>query len=169
MLSDHSLAQHLIPDAVIRSPLPEVPWLGLVERDGQLQQLLFLQHKPQVGKTNDSSKMAEWTASLHDYLYQGIPLPMLPWLPEGTPFQQRVWRALQQIPHGAQRRYGELAVTLGSSPRAVASACRANPLPLFFPCHRVVAANSLGGYMGMRDGYGLAIKQWLLQHENDNE
>lgn len=83
----------------------------------------------------------------------------------GTPFQQRVWQALCTIPWGETLSYGELARRLGSSPRAVAGACRANPVPLLVPCHRVTAKQGLGGYMGQSSGEGLAIKQWLLRHE----
>ncbi len=83
----------------------------------------------------------------------------------GTPYQQKVWRALQRIPVGEVRTYGELANELDSCARAVAQACRANPLPILIPCHRVVAANGLGGYMGQTEGAGLAIKRWLLHHE----
>ena len=83
----------------------------------------------------------------------------------GTAFQRRVWRALQRIPLGEVRTYGELAVELDSCARAVAQACRANPLPILIPCHRVVSASGLGGYMGQIDGPLLEIKRWLLHHE----
>jgi methylated-DNA-[protein]-cysteine S-methyltransferase len=85
--------------------------------------------------------------------------------PYGTPFQQRVWRALCAIPPGRPCSYGELAQALGSSARAVAAACRANPIPLLIPCHRVVAAHGPGGYMGATDGEPLQLKIWLLHHE----
>ena len=83
----------------------------------------------------------------------------------GTPYQRRVWLALQQIPVGEVRTYGELSAELKSSPRAVAQACRANPLPILIPCHRVVSASGLGGYMGKKSGTELEIKRWLLHHE----
>lgn len=89
----------------------------------------------------------------------------LPLQLHGTPFQQRVWQALQTIPPGQTRTYGELARQLRSSPRAVGMACRANPVPVIVPCHRVIAANGLGGYAGKTAGRQLAIKRWLLQHE----
>jgi methylated-DNA-[protein]-cysteine S-methyltransferase len=62
-------------------------------------------------------------------------------------------------------RYGELAKVLDSGARAVAAACRANPLPILIPCHRVVSHKGLGGYMGQVEGKEVAIKQWLLHHE----
>ncbi|MDH5611458.1 MAG: MGMT family protein [Gammaproteobacteria bacterium] len=84
---------------------------------------------------------------------------------EGTPFQQTVWRALQQIPAGQVMTYGQLAQQLNTSARAVGNACRANPIPLVIPCHRVVSKSSLGGFSGSRDGAPVEIKAWLLEHE----
>ncbi len=85
----------------------------------------------------------------------------------GTPFQQRVWQALREVPVGQPCRYGDLARRLSSGPRAVGGACRANPLPIVVPCHRVVSATGLGGYSGVTQGLSpeLAIKRWLLDHE----
>lgn len=85
--------------------------------------------------------------------------------PGGTDFQLRVWRALQEIPAGSVRTYGELARQLGTGPRAVGGACRANPCPILVPCHRMVAAHGRGGYAGATSGRWPAIKEWLLRHE----
>ena len=84
----------------------------------------------------------------------------------GTPFQRRVWRALMTIPPGEVRTYGLLARHLGTSARAIGGACRANPVPVIVPCHRVVASRGLGGYAGHTGGDVLAIKDWLLEHES---
>ncbi|MDP8566552.1 methylated-DNA--[protein]-cysteine S-methyltransferase [Methylophilus aquaticus] len=82
----------------------------------------------------------------------------------GTAFQQRVWQAMREIPVGETCTYAQLAAAVHSGPRAVANACGANPLPLFNPCHRVVASNGMGGFMqGVAEG--LEIKRWLLAHE----
>ncbi|HEY0719727.1 MAG TPA: methylated-DNA--[protein]-cysteine S-methyltransferase [Gammaproteobacteria bacterium] len=89
----------------------------------------------------------------------------LPLSPVGTPFQRRVWKRLQSIPAGTTLTYGALARELASGARAVAAACRANPIPLLIPCHRVVAQEGVGGYMGTTEGEAVIIKQWLLQHE----
>lgn len=81
----------------------------------------------------------------------------------GTPFQQRVWQALRTIAPGTTTTYSALAQALGDprAVRAVAAANGANPLPLFVPCHRVIAADgTLWGYAG-----GLPMKAWLLRHE----
>jgi len=84
---------------------------------------------------------------------------------KGTPFQKKVWQALQKIPAGQVMTYGELARQLNTSARAVGNACRANPIPLVIPCHRVVAKSGLGGFSGSKDGAPVKIKAWLLAHE----
>ncbi|MCB9728506.1 MAG: methylated-DNA--[protein]-cysteine S-methyltransferase [Deltaproteobacteria bacterium] len=81
----------------------------------------------------------------------------------GTPFQRRVWAALQQIPFGETETYASLAAAIGqtSAVRAVARACGRNPLPILVPCHRVVASDgALTGYLG-----GLETKRRLLALE----
>lgn len=83
----------------------------------------------------------------------------------GSVHQRRVWRALTRIPAGAVRSYGDLARRLKSAPRAVGGACRRNPIPIVVPCHRVVSTGGLGGFMGRQSGSALAIKRWLLAHE----
>ncbi len=85
--------------------------------------------------------------------------------PAGTAFQRRVWALIAAIPSGSHRTYGSLAKELCSSARAVGNACRANPVPLRIPCHRVVAATGLGGFAGDRRGRLIEIKRWLLDHE----
>ncbi|HUQ29697.1 MAG TPA: methylated-DNA--[protein]-cysteine S-methyltransferase [Usitatibacter sp.] len=86
----------------------------------------------------------------------------------GTRHRLDVWEAMQRIPAGKTRTYGDLAKELRSSARAVGGACGANPIPVVVPCHRIVAAGgSIGGFMGARDeGFEIGIKRWLLQHEN---
>lgn len=85
--------------------------------------------------------------------------------PLGTPFQLRVWQALLAIPPGAPVTYGTLARQLGTAARAIGQACGANPLPILIPCHRVVAASGLGGFMHHAAGAPLDVKSWLLAHE----
>jgi methylated-DNA-[protein]-cysteine S-methyltransferase len=85
----------------------------------------------------------------------------------GTRHRLAVWEAMQRIPAGSTRTYGDLARELRSSARAVGGACGANPIPLVVPCHRVIAASrAIGGFMGERgEGFELSIKRWLLGHE----
>lgn len=81
----------------------------------------------------------------------------------GTPFQQRVWHALRNIPAGKTISYAELAVRIGlpCAARAVAQACAANPIAVLIPCHRVVRSDgSLSGYR-----WGMERKRMLLARE----
>ncbi len=103
--------------------------------------------------------------SLERYIRDAGTLPDLPVGGRGTPFQKRVWRELRAIPPGAVLSYGDLARKLGTSPRAIGGACRANPVPLLVPCHRVVARRGIGGFSGARGGRWLEIKRWLLARE----
>ncbi|NNM61620.1 MAG: methylated-DNA--[protein]-cysteine S-methyltransferase [Steroidobacteraceae bacterium] len=87
----------------------------------------------------------------------------LPLAMRGTAFQERVWRALLEIPYGHTCGYGELArrIQKPSAARAVGMANNRNPLPVFVPCHRVIGADgALIGYGG-----GLERKRWLLALE----
>lgn len=87
----------------------------------------------------------------------------LPLAPAGTPFQQRVWKALSNIPYGQTRSYADVAASIGSpkATRAVGGANNRNPIAIVIPCHRVVGANGkLTGYAG-----GLQVKQRLLDLE----
>ncbi len=85
---------------------------------------------------------------------------------KGTPFQEKLWHHLLTIPVGATYTYGEIAKALNSNPRAVGNACRVNPLPIFVPCHRIVAQDGIGGYTGETSGIEIDRKRWLLTHEN---
>ena len=88
----------------------------------------------------------------------------LPLHPAGTPFQQRVWSALQTIPYGETWSYGELAAAIGKGPlasRAVGLANGRNPIPVVIPCHRVIGVD--GGLTGF--GGGLPRKRFLLELE----
>jgi methylated-DNA-[protein]-cysteine S-methyltransferase len=91
----------------------------------------------------------------------------LPLALSGTRHRLAVWEAMQRIPAGRTRTYGELAQELASSARAVGGACGANPIPVVVPCHRVIAAGrAIGGFMGAKaEGFELGIKRWLLGHE----
>ncbi|MFC7070339.1 methylated-DNA--[protein]-cysteine S-methyltransferase [Halobaculum lipolyticum] len=77
-------------------------------------------------------------------------------------FLGRVMGAMAAIPYGETRTYGDLAADLDNAPQPVGAACGRNPVPLLVPCHRVVAADGLGGFSA--DG-GPELKRRLLDHE----
>jgi len=111
--------------------------------------------------TCDQAGLGEWLRSILEQLQEPTRAALLPLDLRGTAFQQRVWQALQDIPAGETRRYGELAASLGTHARAVARACASNPIGLLVPCHRVVGANqALTGYR-----WGIERKTALLESE----
>jgi methylated-DNA-[protein]-cysteine S-methyltransferase len=110
--------------------------------------------------------LAEAIAQIRHYCDDPATAFDLPLAPRGTPFQRRVWKALQALRPGETRSYGELARQLGTSPRAVGGACRANPYAIVVPCHRIVSMHGPGGFSGAVSGPELKIKQWLLNHED---
>ncbi|KAB1189300.1 MULTISPECIES: methylated-DNA--[protein]-cysteine S-methyltransferase [Haloferax] len=81
-------------------------------------------------------------------------------------FTGRVMSAMLAIPYGETRTYGEIAAELDSHPVAVGQACGRNPVPLVVPCHRVVGADSLGGFSAAG---GVELKHALLAHEADED
>lgn len=151
-------------DAIIATPLPGDIRLGLRCAADAVLAIDFLS-----AATPCRAPRGAAARSAAQQLERYFSFPTTPFTlslgPHGTAFQQRVWQALQSIPPGHVLTYGALARQLGSSARAVASACRANPVPLVVPCHRVVAAAGIGGFMGASQGAPIALKQWLLQHE----
>lgn len=119
------------------------------------------------GWVRDERALAPALDELDAYLAgerRAFTVPLAP--PAGTPFQLRVWAALERIPYGTTTTYGALAATIGAplAIRAVGAANGRNPLSILRPCHRVVGAGgALTGYGG-----GLAAKRALLDLEARN-
>lgn len=111
----------------------------------------------------DDAALAPVVVQMEAYFAGELTAFDLPIELRGTPFQQRVWATLQEIPYGETISYGELARRLGNpkASRAVGLANGRNPVAIVVPCHRVIGADgSLTGYGG-----GLDRKVWLLEHE----
>lgn len=149
-------------DAVIASPAGP---LGLARDGDMVARVAFLApghalHPPDHPVLREVADQLERYFADPDWRFD------LPLAERGTPFQRRVWAELRRIPRGATLSYGTLARHLASAPRAVGGACRANPLVIVTPCHRVVAARGgLGGFAGATSGRPLRTKQWLLDLE----
>lgn len=146
---------------ILKSPV------GYLTISEQNEKLLAVQIEnktthPTYQKTTLATKLNQ---QLETYFKQPSKTFSIPFVLNGTDFQQRVWQSLTRIPAGEVRTYGELAKELKSSARAVGNACRRNPLPIIIPCHRVVAKQGIGGYDGKTAGTRLDIKRWLLNHE----
>jgi O-6-methylguanine DNA methyltransferase len=111
-----------------------------------------------------SGNFANVTRQLQAYFAGQLTTFDLDLAPGGTPFQQRIWRALDSVPYGTTISYGQLAARLGV-PRdriqALGAAIGANPLAIIRPCHRVIGSDGgMRGYAG-----GTQRKQQLLVHE----
>jgi AraC family transcriptional regulator of adaptative response/methylated-DNA-[protein]-cysteine methyltransferase len=126
--------------------------------------LAALAHEyPRAAIQQDEQAVAPWLHAILAHLRHRSPLPALPLDVQGSPFQRRVWQALQAIPVGQTRSYAEIANAIGNpkAVRAVARACAANPVSLVIPCHRVLRADgALGGYR-----WGTDRKRALLATE----
>jgi AraC family transcriptional regulator of adaptative response/methylated-DNA-[protein]-cysteine methyltransferase len=136
--------------------------VAIAETDDALTAIL--RHEfPAADPVRDDAGLKTMTKAVVD-LADGRTAREIPTDVRGTVFQQRVWKALRQIPAGATRTYTEVARSIGrpSAVRAVARACATNPIALVVPCHRVVpAAGGVGGYR-----WGSARKARLLERES---
>jgi len=116
--------------------------------------------KPQNQLAHEAAKQCQAYFNNSDYLFD------LPLKPQGTDHQNKVWNSVLDIPSGQTSTYGQVAKKIKSGARAVGTACGANPYPLVTPCHRVVSAQGLGGFMKEdAPGFYRQIKIWLLKHE----
>lgn len=113
------------------------------------------------GADDPSALTIEAAAQLSAYFSRRLTRFDLP-LAFGSGLHERVRRAMVAIPLGEVRTYGELARALNAPAQAIGQACGANPIPILIPCHRVVAAQSLGGFSARG---GVETKVWLLKHE----
>lgn len=112
---------------------------------------------------------------LRHYLAHGTPMGTLPWdsidLRGLSDFQIAVYKAATIIPHGETRTYAWIARRIGnpSATRAVGQALRKNPFPIIIPCHRVTAANTIGGFMGIvdPDQPEMKLKNRLIEIEHN--
>jgi methylated-DNA-[protein]-cysteine S-methyltransferase len=148
-------------DAIIRFPKMNV---AVATREGRVSEIRYLPPSaPLKAPTNALAERA--AAQLTGYLENPDARFDLPLLVEGTDFQRQLWDALCEIPRGKTLTYGELAGRLGAEARAIGQACGDNRLPIVIPCHRVVAANGLGGFAHSTSGYLIEAKRWLLMHE----
>jgi len=118
---------------------------------------------PQAVLRRDDKELKEAVGFVMGRLGENTSAAAMPFHARATAFQQRVWRALTEIPRGQTRTYAEIAEAVGSpkAVRAVGTACGANPLAVVVPCHRVVGAD--GRLTGYR--WGVERKRRLLEME----
>ena len=148
-------------DAIVEFPRMKV---AVRTRDERVAEICYL--PPAAPMRAPRNALAERAArQLEAYRTNPDTVFDLPLLIEGTEFQRRLWHALCEIPRGKTLTYGERAKRLDAEARAIGQACGDNRLPIVIPCHRVVAANGIGGFAHATSGYLLEAKRWLLAHE----
>lgn len=155
-----SIKEHLL----MESPLGT---LTLVNTDGVLSGIYMSEHKrgPRLETLGMRvrSGFEQAVSELQEYFEKRRTVFTIPLAPEGTDFQQRVWKQLRNIPYGETRTYAQLADAIGNRAaiRAVGLANGRNPISIVVPCHRVIGSDgSLTGYAG-----GLDRKKLLLELE----
>ncbi len=149
----------LLVQSIIETPLGP---LRVVVEDEKLTRLDFQRDDSEAIGTK-SMALAQLREELERY-FSGERVKFRTLLaPQGTPFQQTVWKALRTIPYGKTWSYAQLAQEIGrpTAYRAVARANATNPIAILIPCHRVIAADGkLSGYAG-----GVERKRGLLDLE----
>lgn len=148
-------------DVVVEFPRMKV---GVVTRNDRVVEIRYLplSHRDFPARNRLAASAAEQLGRYREDPDARFDLPLLV---RGTPLQRAVWDAMCAIPRGRTRTYGELASELGADARDIGQACGDNRLPIVIPCHRVVAADGIGGFGHSRRGYLLEAKRWLLAHE----
>jgi len=135
--------------------------IGVCECDGKLTYVFFGNTvKPPVYAVERTPLLDLAAAQILEYIAGARKAFDLPLRPKGTPFERSCWEALQSIPYGQTRTYGQIARHIGNPKacRAVGRAIGRNPLSIIVPCHRVIGQNgSLTGYAG-----GIEMKKALL-------
>ncbi len=143
-----------MPQLSLHSPIGD---LAISEEDGEIVAVDWGWGRDQ----DETPVLTQARRALLDY-FDGAELAPVRLAPRGTAYQRKIWAALREIPAGQTRTYIEIARVAGGSARSVGGANSKNPIPIFIPCHRVVAVGGLGGYSG---GDGLATKVRLLELE----
>lgn len=141
----------------VKSILTPLGWISLTEQDGAITALNWDESgddgTPLLGEA-EKQLTAYFSHDLQDF--------DLPLRPGGGDFQQSVNTAMQEIPYGQTREYGEIAKDLDAMPQPVGNACGGNTIAIIIPCHRVVGASGLGGFSAPG---GIETKISLLKHE----
>jgi methylated-DNA-[protein]-cysteine S-methyltransferase len=144
--------------AHLRTP---VGMVSLVEENDRITELLW--EARDEGFRSDVLK--EGLNQLEAYFEGKLDKFDLPLAPKGTDFQQQVYRIMQDIPLGETLTYGDVAKKLDVPAQPVGQACGSNPIAIIIPCHRIVGADSLGGFSAPG---GVETKVQLLRHEGAN-
>lgn len=160
-LKEHSFSSTIGRITLLSSPVG-ICFVHIGDKPGDSYHKFIAKYFPDASPASGGEVNAEAARQILAYLDGTLTKFSVPLDLRTTPFYTRVLNEVKRIPFGRTKTYGDIAASLGKpgSSRAVGGANASNPLPLFIPCHRVLASNGLGGY-----GPGLPIKIKLLQLE----
>lgn len=139
----------------------------IIEEDNHIVQIEINREIEAKTISKNTPLLEETQKQLKEYFEGNRKEFTVPLNPKGTKFMKEVWTALQEIPYGEVRSYGEIAKKVGNpkAARAVGMANNRNPIPIIIPCHRVIGTNGkLVGY-----ALGMEMKKTLLELEKTNE
>ncbi len=157
------------PQATV-SDAPSYAWpvdtpigrLAVVERNGGISRLWWSAGSTGFAEIRETPALKEAAAQLTAYFDGDLTEFDLPLTLSTNDFKRQVQEAMLAIPYGETRSYGDIARDLDTYGQPVGQACGSNGIPIIVPCHRVLAANGIGGYSG--EG-GIEMKIHLLKHE----
>jgi methylated-DNA-[protein]-cysteine S-methyltransferase len=149
----------------LSTPLGDIT--AVADEDGLTQVILAGDDGSVLAEATEGGPIVDAAATQLAEYFAGERMAFdVPLTPQGTEFQQTVWKALGDVPFGTTATYGEIARAIGqlTATRAVGAANGRNPIPIIIPCHRVIGASGeLTGYSG---GGGIETKRRLLDHES---
>jgi methylated-DNA-[protein]-cysteine S-methyltransferase len=149
----------------VSTPLGDIT--AVADEDGLTQVILAGDDGSVLAEATEGGPIVDAAATQLAEYFAGERMAFdVPLTPQGTEFQQTVWKALGDVPFGTTATYGEIARAIGqlTATRAVGAANGRNPIPIIIPCHRVIGASGeLTGYSG---GGGIETKRRLLDHES---
>ncbi|MEI6689088.1 MAG: methylated-DNA--[protein]-cysteine S-methyltransferase [Thermoleophilia bacterium] len=149
----------------VSTPLGDIT--AVADEDGLTQVILAGDDGSVLAEATEGGPIVDAAAQQLAEYFAGERMAFdVPLAPQGTEFQQTVWKALGDVPFGTTATYGEIARAIGqlTATRAVGAANGRNPIPIIIPCHRVIGASGeLTGYSG---GGGIETKRRLLDHES---
>jgi methylated-DNA-[protein]-cysteine S-methyltransferase len=136
--------------------------LGITERDGKIVRVAWVASAGEPPQGAPTPLLGKAKQQIAAYFAGKLTEFDLPLDPGGNALERRVFDAMNAIPYGQTRTYGDIARDLGTYGQPVGQACGANPIPVIIPCHRVLSATGLGGYSGSG---GVETKIALLKLE----
>lgn len=150
-------------EQLLRTPIGT---LRLIENGSAITNIKMSVECPDEPFRHSTPLLKEACAQLEAYFARRLTQFDLPLAPQGTPYEQKVWEAIRQIPYGTTASYGQIAGRIGNpqGARSIGRAAHCNPILIVIPCHRILGADgSLTGYAG-----GLAMKEALLHLEQQS-